>query len=122
MSKKLTITSITNELEGSAFFPPKRQVSPLPTPLEQDQQEEKAVSAYPVPPVRVVPPVPPVKEILLPSKKRVMRQRHPFDIYQDQYEALLQLAAEERKKGGIGSMSAMVREALDKLIAEKRKP
>jgi hypothetical protein len=50
-----------------------------------------------------------------------MKQRHPFDIYQDQYEALLQLAAEERKKGGIGSMSAMVREALDKLIAEKRK-
>lgn len=122
MSKKLTITSITNELEGSAFFPPKRQISPLPTPLVQDHQEEKVIPTYPVPPVRVVPLVPPVKKILPSSKKRVMKQRHPFDIYQDQYEALLQLAAEDRKKGGIGSMSAMVREALDKLIAEKRKP
>ena len=49
-----------------------------------------------------------------------MKQRHPFDIYQDQYEALQELALEERKRGGIGSMSAMVREALDSIIAEKR--
>ncbi len=124
MSKKLNIASITNELEGSAFFPVKRQISPMIEPLEPDQmkEEEKAASSYPVPPVRVVPPVPPVKNKLSSAQKRVMKQRHPFDIYQDQYEALLQLAAEERKKGGIGSMSAMVREALDKLIAEKRKP
>ena len=49
-----------------------------------------------------------------------MKQRHPFDIYQDQYEALQQLALEERKRGGVGSMSAMVREALDQLIAAKK--
>jgi hypothetical protein len=49
-----------------------------------------------------------------------MKQRHPFDIYQDQYEALQELALEERKQGGIGSMSAMVREALDRIIAEKK--
>jgi hypothetical protein len=49
-----------------------------------------------------------------------MKQRHPFDIYQDQYEALQELALEERKLGGVGSMSAMVREAIDKLISEKR--
>jgi hypothetical protein len=48
-----------------------------------------------------------------------MKQRHPFDIYQDQYDTLKMLALEERKRGGIGSMSAMVREALDKLIAER---
>lgn len=50
-----------------------------------------------------------------------MKQRHPFDIYRDQYESLQQLALEERKQGGVGSMSQMVREALDKLIAEKKK-
>lgn len=49
-----------------------------------------------------------------------MKQRHPFDIYHDQYDALKELALEDRKQGGIGSMSAMVREALDKYIAEKR--
>ena len=50
-----------------------------------------------------------------------MKQRHPFDIYRDQYEALQEIALEERKQGGIGSMSAMVREALDRLIAEKKR-
>jgi hypothetical protein len=65
-----------------------------------------------VPPVRPVLPVPP---------KRVMKQRWPIDLYQDQYDSLKQLAAEERMQGGVGSMSAMIREALDKLIAERRK-
>lgn len=73
----------------------------------------------PVPPVRDVRPVLPVPPVP-PVKKRVMKQRHPFDIYQDQYEALQQLALEERKQGGVGSMSAMVREAIDKLIAERK--
>ncbi|MEU5301776.1 hypothetical protein ACH4YO_23475 [Streptomyces noursei] len=49
-----------------------------------------------------------------------MKQRHPFDIWQDQYESLQQVALEERKQGGVGSMSAIVREAIDKILAEKR--
>ena len=50
-----------------------------------------------------------------------MKQRWPVDIYQAQYEALQGLALEERKQGGIGSTSGMVRQALDTLIAERRK-
>jgi hypothetical protein len=50
-----------------------------------------------------------------------MKQRHPFDIYQDQYETLQQLALEERMQGGVGSMSAMVRAALDAFIAKRKK-
>jgi hypothetical protein len=50
-----------------------------------------------------------------------MKQRHPFDIWQDQYEALQELSLEERKQGGTGSMSAMAREGLDLIIAKKRK-
>jgi hypothetical protein len=50
-----------------------------------------------------------------------MKQRHPFDIYQDQYDTLKQMALEERKQGGVGSMSAMVREALDSFITAKKK-
>ena len=83
-------------------------------------------------PVRDVPPVPPVLPVPgaplerdvrpVPLKKRVMKQRHPFDIYHDQYETLKQLAEDERRQGGVGSMSAMVREAIDKFIAtQKRK-
>jgi len=74
-----------------------------------------------VPPVPNVPLVPPVRVVpLVPPRKRVMKQRHPFDIYRDQYESLQQLALEERKQGGLGSMSAMVREAIDSFIKVKR--
>ena|SRR5271166_1715708 len=75
--------------------------------------EAKSIPVPLVPPVRVVPPT--------NSNKRYMKQRHPFDIYQDQYDSLKELAIEDRKQGGLGSMSAMVREAIDKLISEKRK-
>ncbi len=78
--------------------------------------EAKTIPVPPVLPVRVVPLEPPSK-----SKKRHMKQRHPFDIYQDQYDSLKELAIEDRKQGGFGSMSAMVREAIDKFISEKRK-
>ena len=102
MTKKLNTDAITNELrESSVFF---RQTDNKPK--------------EPVPPVRVVRPVPPVPS---PALKRIMKQRHPFDIYRDQYESLQELALEERKQGGVGSMSAMVREAIDELIARKRK-
>jgi hypothetical protein len=50
-----------------------------------------------------------------------MRSRHPFDIYQDQYEALRDLALQDRMQGGAGSMSAMAREALDAFISKRRK-
>ena len=123
MKKQLNVSAITNELRGnSAFFPryeKERSADPVPnhTPLPSDRQP--APAPRPVPPVRVVPPVPLVRDV--PPTKRIMKQRHPFDIYQDQYEALQELALEERKQGGIGSMSAMVRQALYWLIAEKRK-
>jgi hypothetical protein len=84
--------------------------------IERPTALEHEATSTPVPPVRVVPPTP-----LSHAKKRHMKQRHPFDIYQDQYDSLKELAADERKQGGIGSMSAMVREALDRFISEKRK-
>jgi len=63
----------------------------------------------------VVPPVLPV-----PLTRRKIKQRHPFDIYEDQLEELRKLSVEDRMAGGVGSMSAMVRAALDAFIAKKR--
>ena len=129
MKKQLNIDAITSELtNGSAFFPGyKGGVSPAPnkqeTPPPPTSKPVTTPAANPVPPVRVVPlvrDVPPVPPTSTTMKKRVMKQRHPFDIYQDQYEALQELALEERKLGGVGSMSAMVREAIDQLVAQKR--
>jgi hypothetical protein len=115
MTKKLNVESITNDLAGSAFFPAKK---PSQTPLPDNTEENTTPESEPVPPVRDVRPVPLVPPV---PPKRVMKQRWPVDIYQDQYDSLKQLALEERKRGGVGSMSAMVREALDKLIEERRR-
>jgi hypothetical protein len=131
MKKQLNVDLIKNELRGgSAFFPgykgsnssvkeeklpdhsPNQEDSPLQTSMPVTSQTDPVPSVRDVRPVLPVPPVP---------LKRVMKQRWPVDIYQDQYESIKQLAAEERMQGGIGSMSAMIREALDKLIAERRK-
>src|SRR5579859_2681670 len=57
---------------------------------------------------------PHVQEALaaMPGRRRI-KPRHGFDIYEDQVEALKQLALEDRMRGGSGSQSAMVREAID---------
>jgi hypothetical protein len=89
----------------------------MPT-IAKPQLQRSETNSTPVPPVRVGPPVRGVPPV--PPAKRLMKQRHPFDIYRDQYETLQALALEERKQGGVGSMSAMVREALDRFIASKK--
>jgi hypothetical protein len=70
------------------------------------------------PPVR---PDRPGRELRLAATgKRKIKSRHAFDIYEDQVETLQQLSLEDRMRGESGSMSAMVREALDDYIAKRR--
>jgi hypothetical protein len=82
-----------NDLKNSAFFP-----KPAATPVRPSGRT-------PVLPVR---------------GRRTMR-RHPFEIYDDQYQTLRNLSLEEKMQGGLGSMSAMVRDAIDALIAKRGK-
>jgi hypothetical protein len=56
----------------------------------------------------------------VPTSKRKIKSRHAFDIYEDQVEVLQKLSLEDRMRGGAGSMSAMVREAIDDYIAKYR--
>jgi hypothetical protein len=70
------------------------------------------------PPVR---PDRPGRDLRLAATgKRKIKSRHAFDIYEDQVETLQQLSLEDRMRGGAGSMSAMVREAIDDYIAKAR--
>ena len=126
----LELDDLTNNLKQSsgrgvdAFFssPPTPQEEKKPVMQEeQDKKESQEETQHPVPPVPVVPPILPVPPVPGVPPKRVMKERWPVNIYHDQYESLRQLADEDRRQGGMGSMSAMVREAIDKLIAEKRK-
>ncbi|SRR6266567_6132324 len=104
-------------------FDPNAKPPELGSPMDNLPVILKAkIATTPVRPVRDVPLVPLVRPVLpVPLVKRVMKPRHPFDIYQDQYDSLKQIALEERKQGGVGSMSAMVREALDSFITARKK-
>jgi hypothetical protein len=125
----LELDDLTNNLKQSsgkgvdAFFsaPPTLQEEKKPViQEEQDKAHNQHGTPNPVLPVLGVLPVLPVPPVPGVPLKRVMKERWPVNIYQDQYESLQQLALEERKQGGMGSMSAMVREAIDKLISERR--
>lgn len=99
-------------------FDPRAQEKPLKSPMDgfpsiqnrPSQSLADNTSSTIVPPVRVV----------RGSPKRKIKTRHPFDIYEDQVEALRKLSMEERMGGGTGSQSAMVREAIDDYIAKKQ--
>ena len=47
-------------------------------------------------------------------------KRHPFDFRKDQLADLKRLSLEEQFKGGEGSMSAMVREAVDEWLSKRK--
>jgi hypothetical protein len=102
-------------------FDPNASERKLKSPMEDLPSIEKPALPAADPARTLVPPVLPVRDVpSTMSNKRKMKQRHPFDIYNDQYDELKQLALEDRMRGGAGSMSAMVREALDDFIAKVR--
>ena len=83
--------------------------------IEHPQQIERANVSDPGLPGR------PGRDILPTlTGKRKIKSRHAFDIYEDQVETLQQLSLEDRMHGGAGSMSAMVREAIDDYITKYR--
>ncbi len=126
----LELDDLTNNLKQSsgkgvdAFFssppPPQEEKKPV-MQEEQDKKGSQEQIQHPVPRVPPVPPVLPVPPVPGVPPKRVMKERWPVNIYHDQYESLRQLADEDRRQGGMGSMGAMVREAIDKLIAERKR-
>jgi hypothetical protein len=53
-----------------------------------------------------------------PSGKRIIT-RNSFEIYEDQMESLRKLSFQEKMEGKLGSMSHMVREAIDAYLKAK---
>jgi hypothetical protein len=100
---------LVNELTGaSSFFKRSEVTRPVATDPAAATGEPpvSGMAASPRSPVRPDRP-----------RKRQMI-RHGFEIYLDQLEQLRDLAAAQRDLGELGSMSKMVRDALDRLLAE----
>ena len=91
------------------------EVSPTHTARKDTKASVKATNHQEVPqgvppPVRdTVPPIQP----LIPKIRRAIKQRQPFDIFEDQYEKLKRIAETEKEFENGRSMSQMVRDAID---------
>jgi len=89
----------------------KPQHALLPSRTLPQDNKTKTPKAYESPPVRTN------------ARTPVRRQltRYAFEFYQDQVEELRRLSLEEKMQGGKGSMSEMVREAIDDYLTEKKR-
>lgn len=102
---------IANELAaGSAFFRSAPKSTAAPTPIQPAQHLPNPAPASEAPPVRPVRPARPAKRQMI---------RHPFELYMDQLDRLRERAEEQRRAGEPGSMSRMVREAIDRYLDEQ---
>jgi hypothetical protein len=113
MKKSLDTTGITNELRGaSLYFARERD--------QQKQSQPTFPTSQQVTPREIPVPVPPdgVPRTPVPPR-RAIRQRQAFDLFEDQYRELKRIADDERNQGLPGSMSRMVREAIDQYLERR---
>jgi hypothetical protein len=120
MNKKLNIAAITNELSGgSAFFPSRSaQAQPATPPAGQEQAAPEPVGE----PAQPNPPLPERANARTPDRPAAPRRiivRHSFELYDDQVDSLRTLSLEEKMAGKLGSMSQMVRDAIDHYLKDR---
>jgi hypothetical protein len=130
MPKKLNIEQIQSELRGgSAFFPGyKSGNSPTPPSEETEKtnvadfthNESTSVTTNDKP--QEAPQVTAERENartpVRPNGRRIIT-RNSFEIYEDQMASLRELSLQDKMEGKLGSMSQMVREAIDTYLKQK---
>src|ERR671926_108695 len=103
----------------SDFDPNAKREPTLKSSLDNMPVIEKLVSSSKDP---VPPPVPRTgprtPTPLVPKVKRPIRQRQPFDIFEDQYKRLKKIAEAEKDFVNGRGMSQMVREAIDNYLRD----
>jgi len=117
MGKKLNIASISNELAESAFFrhaQPMKQDEKLPTSLPEHPNIQEAPTKPVITDLPTARPgdEPTYRSDHRPTAKGVLVRRG-FEWREDQLRALKKLSIKEQMEGKPGSMSQMVRDALD---------
>jgi hypothetical protein len=105
------VPALKSPLEGMpAIGKPPRPV-PQDSPL---QEGERPVAR----PSQTIPERANARTPVRPNGKRIIT-RNSFEIYEDQMDALRKLSLQEKMEGKLGSMSQMVREAIDAYLKEK---
>ncbi|MDP9355488.1 MAG: hypothetical protein M3R02_09440 [Chloroflexota bacterium] len=98
---------IANELRGASGFFKRPDTPTRQEPTPSDAMVSPPL-AHPIPAQESAPPVRPVR----PIKHQMIR--HPFELYMDQLDRLREVAQTQRQRGESGSMSKMVRDAIDR--------
>jgi hypothetical protein len=88
---------------------------PRPRPQDSPRQEVERPSTQPS---QAIPERVNARTPVRPNGKRIIT-RNSFEIYEDQMDALRKLSLEEKMEGKPGSMSHMVREAIDAYLKSK---
>ncbi len=133
--KKLEEGVIFNELKGSSLFFKQQAKTASSTRSHKDIHPERIPESTAdreteqVPEIKkeesVVTPVSPsVRTPETPSVRTPVRvkrtiTRYAFEFFQDQLEYLKKFSLEEQSRGERGSMSQMVREAIDMYISKR---
>jgi hypothetical protein len=108
------VPELASSLDGMPVIgkPPQKSngVSPESLPEKSVIQEEQANQATPERANARTP--------VRPNGKRIIT-RNAFEIYEDQMDRLRKISLEEKMNGKLGSMSAMVREAIDVYLQQK---
>lgn len=98
-------------------FDPSASLPLLGSPLDQmpaiHKPQPKEQSAV------VLSERPNARTLQRPNGKRIIT-RNSFEIYEDQMDSLRRLAYEEKMEGRLGSMSQMVRDAIDTYLSERK--
>jgi hypothetical protein len=120
----LEMDDLTNNLKQSsgqgigAFFPSQPPSHGEKKPIVQEEQDKENIQNGTLYPIRYG--VSPTRYPSETPKKREIKRRQPFDVYQDQVDLLKKLSLKDQLNGEIGSMSRMVREALDNYLKDKK--
>ena len=123
MTKKLDTASITNELAQTAFFrqnsqPAQRQETPSSLPEKPVRQEEQPNGAI----TNRATARPDDEATYRPDDQltgKGILVRRGFEWREDQLRALKKLSLKEQLEGKPGSMSQMVRDALDEYLKRR---
>ncbi len=127
MRKKLNEAGMQSELSGSAFFQvpsatdfPASQSPVVSPPSLRPREPSLELSA----PDRVASVLPDGDPNGRPYERTPIRRtitRYAFEFFQDQVESLRRFALDEKRRGEKGSMSQMVREAIDLYLARRHR-
>jgi hypothetical protein len=98
--------------------PQRQQSAQSPTenyPSDKDNSEKNIPQNQPI---HQQGERPNARMVVHSNTKRIIT-RNSFEIYEDQMDSLRKIAFKEKMEGKIGSMSAMVREAIDQFLKKE---